>query len=81
MLSHPGVHLLKRYAWEDFPECALYNAAGLPMLPFNVTLSPTAVAAAAGPGASEVALLRAELKLAHAEVARLKMVAVSGAVM
>lgn len=27
-----------RYAWEDFPQCALYNAQGLPAPPFNVTI-------------------------------------------
>ena len=33
----PGKEL--RYAWEDFPECAIYNTDGLPLPPFNVTLS------------------------------------------
>ena len=28
-----------RYAWEDFPECAIFTAAGLPLPPFNVSLS------------------------------------------
>ena len=27
-----------RYAWEDFPQCALYNEQGLPAPPFNVTI-------------------------------------------
>ena len=26
-----------RYAWEDFPECALYNGNGLPLPPFNIS--------------------------------------------
>ena len=30
--------LALRYAWEDFPECAIYNADGLPLPPFNITL-------------------------------------------
>ena len=30
----PGKEL--RYAWEDFPECAIYNTDGLPLPPFNV---------------------------------------------
>jgi hypothetical protein len=28
-----------RYAWEDFPECAVYNGDGLPLPPFNVSLA------------------------------------------
>ena len=32
----PAKHL--RYAWEDFPECALYNGDGLPLPPFNLSL-------------------------------------------
>jgi hypothetical protein len=27
-----------RYAWEDFPQCALFNAFGLPVAPFNITM-------------------------------------------
>ena len=27
-----------RYAWQDFPQCALYNAQGLPAPPFNITI-------------------------------------------
>jgi sialate O-acetylesterase len=36
-----------RYAWEDNPECSLYNKAGLPASPFRtddwpgVTMAPT----------------------------------------
>jgi hypothetical protein len=30
-----------RYAWEDFPECALYNGEGLPLPPFNLSLVAT----------------------------------------
>lgn len=29
-----------RYAWEDFPQCAIYNSAGLPAPPFNLTIPP-----------------------------------------
>lgn len=32
-----------RYAWEDFPECAIFNEAGLPMAPFNVTIPQISV--------------------------------------
>ena len=45
-----------RYAWEDFPECALYNSAGLPMPPFNVTLSLSPPRAAGTVTASATAL-------------------------
>eukprot|EP01052_Picozoa_sp_SAG31_P004019 SAG31_NODE_161_length_21899_cov_16.832844_19_plen_894_part_00 len=31
--------LAVRYAWEDMPQCAIYNAEGLPLPPFNVTIS------------------------------------------
>ena len=31
-----------RYAWEDFPECALYNGNGLPLPPFNISLKSPA---------------------------------------
>ena len=103
MLTHAGaiatpimsVRWGPRYAWEDFPECALYNAAGLPMPPFNVTLSPpraTATITARAPtleedvglggaeaGMETVALLREELNLAHAEIARLAAAAVDAA--
>jgi len=36
-----------RYAWEDFPQCALYNSDGLPAPPFNISIRPNAVAGAA----------------------------------
>jgi len=29
------------YAWEDFPQCAIYNAAGIPLPPFNLSLVQT----------------------------------------
>ena len=34
-----------RYAWQDFPECNLYNAAGLPASPFRTDEWPAAAAA------------------------------------
>ena len=36
----PFKPLVLRYAWEDLPQCAIYNAEGLPMPPFNVTIPP-----------------------------------------
>ncbi len=33
-----------RYAWQDFPECNLYNAAGLPASPFRTDEWPAAAA-------------------------------------
>lgn len=34
----PFQPLVLLYAWEDFPQCALYNSAGLPAPPFKVTV-------------------------------------------
>ena len=30
-----------RYAWEDFPQCVIYNSGGLPAPPFNITVPPS----------------------------------------
>ena len=30
---------LLRYAWQDFPECAIYTSNGLPLPPFNISLN------------------------------------------
>ena len=74
-----------RYAWEDFPECAIYNSDGLPMPPFNVSLPTTPertpVAGVGTDGATEaqrcsqqqetIAKLRLELAEARAEIAQL----------
>ncbi|KXI30179.1 hypothetical protein AX660_09315 [Paraglaciecola hydrolytica] len=42
MLSHPDIKLPTkvRYAWADNPDAALYNSAGLPAVPFSVSLDP-----------------------------------------
>jgi sialate O-acetylesterase len=34
-----------RYAWQDFPECNLYNVAGLPASPFRTDEWPADAAA------------------------------------
>ena len=36
----PFAPLALRYNWEDFPQCSLFNAAGLPAPPFNLTVPP-----------------------------------------
>lgn len=37
----PFEPLRVRYAWEDSPQCMIYNSNGLPAPPFNVTISAT----------------------------------------
>jgi len=36
----PFAPLVLRYNWEDFPQCSLFNSAGLPAPPFNVSIPP-----------------------------------------
>merc|ERR1712113_740908 len=69
-----GKHIFQplelRYAWEDFPECAIYNSDGLPMPPFNITI-PRALGEAEQP-LSEVERLRAELAEAKQQLALMR---------
>lgn len=40
MKPPPGGRLVGlRHAWQDYPQCAVYNPAGLPMTPFNTSIA------------------------------------------
>ncbi len=42
-----------RYAWSGFPECSLYNGAGLPAFPFNTSAEAAPVKKTAGPSPNQ----------------------------